>query len=808
MKPAHLHDGFWRSLWLPICVSVCVSLAVAPFTSLPGDVAVWLDVSQRAMAGNELYHLTGFSYPPLFGYWCMFLGGAAHALGLKASSLGGPDLRIIQTGPLAGPFVVTTPLYTLLVKLPMIAGDLVTGYFIWRIALRLSGDKATARLSFLFFVLNPLVIVESAVHGQIDVLAACGIAAAIFFSLEDRWALAGVAIALGVAADLSPVFLVLPLLGYAISRGRWRSSGAFVAGGLITGVVVLGPVIAAGMIENVFTRVAVGASAGGLGLTGLTSLSFLNGVGAFLIAHSAGVGQIGDLIMVLTGLGVGIWLGYGRDEVALVRGCFLTIGVVLLVSAVVNPQYLLWIAPFFALGAAGVISVHPRQFVAGVVCLAVGGVGYLLALFGWAELLAPSSLAFGWPTAGTITSIWTTLAETGGPWPLPPSLQSKLALLCTLFVLGAGVLAVVGMRQSAREPLDRTTTSQSISAGEHSRRTVAAFGAVALGLGAVEVLGLITPSFGPDPSLTALITGRQRGHVEVSVTARGDEQVTAFAVSDHQPIKRIVMYYAPDHPDSGAENSSVVGTKQALQPLLASLPITTANAASLPHILSHASSGTLLVDVAGTLPNTVWGHGRSHILLAWIRQGGIIATAGTVPGLYAVGRGPMTVGPANRLAPNVELMDLNALLPPGVIDGNTDWNAVPAEGRNTWATALGLHYTADAIPISINQVLADHGTVLGHLGPDHKTSEAYIPLGRGGVVYFAGYDIAGDVANDIAHLVLANFFSRVGTSVVTRMVSGRATLSVALPSGVRAIEIFATSTNPNVVWSNSRRLTW
>jgi len=806
MKPAHLHDGFWRSLWLPICVSVCVSLAVAPFTSLPGDVAVWLDVSQRAMSGNALYHLTGFSYPPLFGYWCMFLGGAAHALGLSASSLGGPDPKIIQTGPLAGPFVVTTPLYTLLVKLPMIAGDLVTGYFIWRIALRLSGDRAVARLAFLFFVLNPLVIVESAVHGQIDVLAACGIAAAIFFGIEDRWALAGVAITLGVAADLSPVFLVLPLLGYAISRGRWRSSGAFVAGGLITGVVVLGPVIAAGMIENVFTRVAVGASVGGLGLTGLTSLSFLNGVGAFLIAHSAGFGQFGDIVMVLTGLGVGVWLGQGRDEVALVRGCFLTIGVVLLVSAVVNPQYLLWITPFFALGAAGVISARPRQFVAGVVCLAVGGVGYLLALFGWAELLAPSSLAFGWPAAGTITSLWTTLAGTGGPWPLPPSLRSKLALFCALFVLGAGVLAVVGMRRGAREPLEHVTMSRSTR--EHPRRTVAAFGAVALGLGAVEVLGLITPSFGPDPSLTALITSQHKGRAEVSVTTRGDDRVSAFAVSDHQPIKRVIVYYSPDRPDSGAENSTVVGTEQALQTLLTSLPITTASAASLPHTLSTAPAGTLLVDVAGTLPNTIWGGGRSHILLSWIKAGGVLALAGDEPGLYAVGRGPMTVGPAKRLAPNVERLRPSALLPRGVIDGSTTWGAVPYGPRSMWATALGLRYSDDAVPLSIDQVLAHRGTVLGLLGRRHNTTEAYVPLGRGGVVDFAGYDIAGVVANDIAHLVLANFFSRVGTSVVTRMVSGHATLSVPLPSGARAIEVFATSTNPNVVFARAKRLTW
>jgi len=189
-------------------------------------------------------------------------------------------------------------------------------------------------------------------------------------------------------------------------------------------------------------------------------------------------------------------------------------------------------------------------------------------------------------------------------------------------------------------------------------------------------------------------------------------------------------------------------------------------------------------------------------------RGGTGDAGGDEPGIYAVGRGPMTVGPAKRLAPNVERLRPSSLLPRGVIDGGTAWGAVPYGPRSTWATALGLRYSDDAVPLSIDQVLAHRGTVLGLLGRRHNTSEAYVPLGRGGVVDFAGYDIAGVVANDIAHLVLANFFSRVGTSVVTRMVSGHTTLSVLLPSGARAIEVFATSINPNVVFARARRLTW
>lgn len=804
-------SGFWKSLRTPLLVSVLVQLAIAPFTSLPGDVAVWLVVSERAMAGIGLYRLTGFSYPPLYGYWCMALGGAAHLLGLQNSALGGQDSHLLQSGFLAGNSVVTTPLFTLLLKLPMIGADCVAGYYIWRIALHLGGGGGLrrtrrARVAFVWWALNPLVIVESAVHGQIDALAACAIAAGIAYALEDRWGLAGVAIALGVAADVSPAFLVLPLLGYAVARGRWRRSSAFVAGGVVAGAITLSPVIASGLIENVFTRVAVGASIGGLGLTGLTSLLFLGGVGQFFVAHSAAVGQVGDFAMLATGLFVGLWLARGRSGVSLVRGCFLTMGIVLIVSPVVNPQYLLWIVPFFALGASGVLTAWKRELRIGMVCVAIGGIGYLLALFGWAELMAPSSFAFGWPSPHTIAALSTALSTRTNAWPLPATLRSKLALLCTIFVLAGGIVAVVGTVKGRGPSGQADALADERVAPRRYWQLLAASGLFIF----IEAFGLVAPALTPSPAISATVVASSARSATISVTTRHGEQArfAAFAMTKRQRIRRVLYYYSPTRPDSGAENSTVIGTEQALQELLGKLSVVQVDARTLPGALRQPGSGTMLVDVAGTLPNTIWGGAQSQILLAWIKSGGIVALAGDVPGFYSVSPGPMTVRAGRYLAPNVTAVGNDALLPPGVVGGSAFWNAAPATRPSAWGTGLGLTYTYDAVPLFTDQILAHHGTILGLIGRDYTTSEAFVPLGRGGIVDFAGFDLAQPIAEDISHLILSNFFSHIGDAVATTVVSAHGTLHISVPRGTKGIEIFAAATNPFAVWTRSKELPW
>lgn len=800
---------FWKTLRVPVLASLFIQLAVAPFTSVPGDVAVWWQTAERAMAGIGLYSQTGFSYPPLYGYWCMFLGGVAHLVGLHASALGGIDPSIHLNG-LAGSFIVTTPIFTLLFKLPMIAADCFAGYYIWRIALRLGGDgrNATrrARYAFYWWAFNPIVIVESAVHGQIDAIAACAIAAAVFYAIEDRWALAGVAVALGVAVKVTPVYLIAPLLGYAIARGqkRWGYVTAFVAGGIATGAVVLGPLLGVGLIENVFTRVAVGTAVGGLGLTGLTSLPSLHSISQWLGTHAAGFTQMSTAVTVAASLAIGVWCARIRSEVSFTKACLVAMAVPLILAPVVNPQYLLWLIPLLALGAGGAFGRRTRWYRGALLLLAVGGIGYLIALFGWADLLAPSSAAFGWPSAPTIMSGWTSLAHGLQPSWLPATLGARIALASTCAVLVGAGLATVGLfDHHTPGSVSRTPVVQWPS-GRKRRTALALVASLAV---LIEVAALVTPVVISDPVITAL-SRQAPGHSQIVVSGR-DIRVTAFPISSRPPVRRVLEYWSPTHPDSGATTATVLGTTQALQNLLKTSPVTTLDARQLVGALRKTSdaAGTLLLDATGALPSTVWGSGHSTLLTSWIRAGGIFASAGNIPGYYAASAGPMTVTRHGKveLAPTAAVFWPNPLLPASVISGSTNWLAPPYSQSSLWQQALGLDYAYGETPVSTKAIAADGGVSLGLLGRTGDTSEAFAPLGEGGVLVFAGVDQAGSVAHDVARLIQFDWFAQIGPPTTGKPLSGTTVLNVAVPRAAIGVEVVAFSTNSEADWTWSRR---
>jgi hypothetical protein len=798
-------------------VSSVIQLALAPFTSLPGDVAVWWQAAERTMAGIGLYQRTGFSYPPLYGYWCMFLGGMAHLFGIHPSSLGGPDPSLLTSASLATPVIVTSPIFTLLLKLPLIAANLATGYFVWRIALRLGGNgrkaRHQARTSFYWLVFNPFLIFESAVHGQIDALAACAIAAAVLCALDHRWLLAGIAVTLGISAKISPVFLIPPIIGFALCfpARRWRNSLSFIGGGLATGAVTLGGVTGAGLIENVFTRVGIGAGVGGVTLTGLNGLAPFRGIALSLLNHNQGVGQAVIVLTLAVAVAAGVWCFRQDSETSFVKACLVAMSATLVLNLVVNPQYLLWIAPFIALGAGGALGQRARWFRASSGMMAIGGVGYVVVLFGWRDLFAPSSAAFGWPSSASIKSLWATLASTSGPSWLPATLSLKLGLLSALFVLtGLGFMAAGLVGRSTNQRLSVSVSTD----GRPRLRPNAPLAITAAVLCGVEAFGLLAPALASQPLVFASMSTSTTPNVTVTVDLKGAQSIrlAAFAVSNSDTINRVLVYRSPNRPFSGATDATVLGTFQELQAVLGKIPVDQIDAGGLQLALRQRSAAprTMIVNVTGTLPELVWGIGRTGLLINWLKAGGILAVAGDVPGYYAVPPGPLTVSSGGHMVLNskVQVLGRSALLPKGVVNGGDQWNAIPSGNQSQWATALGLSYNGEVIPISVNAVEGHGGTPLGLITASGTTSEAFVPLGKGGVLVFAGVDYPDLIASDIGRLALANWFNVASLPAVAGSSSRRHSFDFSLPRTAKGVEVVAFDINSQANWTWSKFLPW
>lgn len=803
----------FADLRTPIIVGLLIRFIVAPFTSLPGDVAVWWQAAAHATQGVGLYQFPGFSYPPLYGYWALLVGSVVHLFGASPGLLGSITTHV--TSPLyeALGSIVTTPIGTLLFKLPMIAADLGTGWCIWRLSFKLGASTRQARSAFLWWFFNPLVIVVSAVHGQIDSIASLAIALALLAAAEETWALAGAALAFGVAVKLVPAFLFLPFVGYIVGKSakdRYKSLVLFVSGAFIGGVILIGPVLGHNFVQDVFTRESVtGSGIGGLGLGGLLYLPALSGVLSWANVHLVDINRLILVVETLVSLGIGYWCSQGRRISALVMGSMITMLAVLVLNPVTNPQYLLWVLPVVAFGAVGLL---PGQlyFRLSLGLMAVAGIGYLIGSFGWGTFFAPSVKYLGWPSPALINSQVSYLGSVSGPSWLPQSPGGQIHLVvCGVALCAMACLAVTSLK--SRASLEARPTRASAPYPRSGVYLLRAIVAILL----IEAVSLVGPWLTVAPTFSAVRVNVSSASSQIKVTneSRTRLRVVAFPVSSAEGVHQILFYRSQVRPDVGAVDRAVVGTYQNLAAELnvvaPGVRLTMVDAQQLAAAIVNrptAPKRTLIVDVSGTLPNTVWGAGGSGNLVPWLMGGGLLAFAGAVPGRYSVGKGVVistVVDGKSVLSPHVVIVHNGILLPAGVV-GSTDLSHTPATRQSGWSAALGTSYLDDSVQIFSRAVIANGGAVLGRTSHG-LTSEAFIPRGQGGVLVFGGNAFpsqTGLISTDLARLVATNWFSHSGYVAQKSTDASSIFLHVPTKSKDSALEVvLLDSSSPTGLWT-------
>ncbi len=527
-----------------------------------------MQASQRTMAGIGLYQLPGFSYPPLYGYWCMALGGLSRLFGIAPASLGGTFRKLPGSWQFGGAFQVSSPWFTFAAKLPFIAGTALTGYFLWRIVLTLGGNTpqnvARARLAFLFWSLSPLVVFVSSVHGQIDPIVSCALAGSVFFALENRWFLAGIAVTLGIAAKLSPVFLVPILLGLALRPDvlRWRRVGALITGGIAAAVLTMGPTFGSDFVRNVFTRTGQGGSVGGLGPFGLLSLPLLNRIWIVVDGHIALIGQVGLLGTALVSVIAGWWVWRSRQPFVVITMSLAVMMTATLATPVLNSQYLLWLYPFLAIAASGVLMERTRWFQVAALIISFTSLLQTVSLLGPSDLLVPSMSAFGWPSVGSVEHQWWILFQPHKASTFVPGLnKDRIDVLCALALTVAFVAIAASLWTTERKARSLSIGAQPASGPPKKTASALVLGAILV----VEIFGLLAPSFWSAPNVTATLSSTaSRNAAVVSVATRGESSIhlVGFATGRLHTLGHVYVYNDPLRPYFNSSDSNVLGTFQ------------------------------------------------------------------------------------------------------------------------------------------------------------------------------------------------------------------------------------------------------
>lgn len=184
-----------------------IRLALSLLPSFEVDMGAWLAWAYRlAELGPARFYSDEVwtQYTPGFLYWLLLVG-----------KLGWVD--------------------PLIIKIPVILADIATAILIGRIV----GSKAmiTNYWIYALYVLNPIVIFDGSVWGQIDGILTLAMLASTYYLIEQKklitsFALLGIALLIKLQAiAIAPVLFVYSLLSFGLARS--------LGGGLITGVVLL-----------------------------------------------------------------------------------------------------------------------------------------------------------------------------------------------------------------------------------------------------------------------------------------------------------------------------------------------------------------------------------------------------------------------------------------------------------------------------------------------------------------------------------------------------------------------------------------
>ncbi len=182
-----------------------VRLLVAPFTGHGWDMYVWLKSGELFLySGTNIYEISDvagfpwgfYAYPPLWLYW------------LAAAQL------------LTTSFSLSINEHIILIKLPIIISDILSGYLLYLLLLRLRIDeKLSIRISILF-LFNPLIIFVSSVWGMFDSIATLFVLLSLLLLMKNHDYTSILLLGIGAAIKIYPALLLPCLLIYIYDKKR------------------------------------------------------------------------------------------------------------------------------------------------------------------------------------------------------------------------------------------------------------------------------------------------------------------------------------------------------------------------------------------------------------------------------------------------------------------------------------------------------------------------------------------------------------------------------------------------------------
>jgi Gpi18-like mannosyltransferase len=379
-----------RKFFLILILGLAIRLILAPISSWAPDVSVWYQTINDIFSGNGVYDLLHFSYPPLWAYiFTPFLKLAAHFLG---PAFFGAEARIlsISTKTFYDSVLITSPIFNLFFKTPLIIADTAVGFLIYDLVKKYKTKRAL--LAFGLWFLNPLVIFVTTIQGQFDVFTVLFVLLSFWAMLEKKFVISGSALALATLFKFYPIVLFPLYFTFAILLNRdlkekILGGSKFALGAILTFLLVLIPLIHSNIWTAVFRRTETINLGGGLNMHFFV---FIPGAIKYL--------QFSPLLIIIK---IFFWLGIFlliliplylllkkkiNFQIMLTAQIVIILITLALILPLTNPQYLIILLPFLIL-----LLLIEKIWEYGYWLLSFFGFFYYLALimFSWRTLFYP-----------------------------------------------------------------------------------------------------------------------------------------------------------------------------------------------------------------------------------------------------------------------------------------------------------------------------------------------------------------------------------------------------------------------------------
>ena len=354
-----------RLLIVFVIVGFIIRLLLSIFSSDP-DMVAFASSSVSMLYGNSPYTYL-IVYPPGWIYLLNIIGQITHFFVPSSSILVSNEaiVKIFLNINFDSSWLAV-PAYSLVEKSTLWMFDFLTAFLLYLITLRITGSQKNAILGFGIWFLNPLVIVESSIHGAFDIIPVFFSLLALYFIDSKKNFFAGLSLGIGFMVKLFPIYffiLIIPMILRKNSfniASSFKESFIFFLGIVISTAVIIIPSLftlnSANFITIILTGRGLAADLSGFNFWSVINLPFLSPIKLILELYFATVQMILFYIITAILLVLALLIGkYGSENVFALKNVFVFLIFSMLltyISTQTQPQYILWFLPFIAILAA------------------------------------------------------------------------------------------------------------------------------------------------------------------------------------------------------------------------------------------------------------------------------------------------------------------------------------------------------------------------------------------------------------------------------------------------------------------------